>query len=53
MIKGLMALMQRMEVVFSEAIRRSLHGEMQEFIQVVLRDPLRRAVKHKKQMVKT
>lgn len=53
MIKGLMALMQRMEVVFSEAIRRSLHGEMQEFIQVALRDPLRRAVKHKKQMVKT
>ena len=53
MIKGLMSLMLRMEMVFSEAIRRSIHSEMQEFIQVTLRDPLRRAVKHKKQMVRT
>ncbi|CAH3019681.1 unnamed protein product [Porites evermanni] len=48
MIKGLYGLMSRLEPVFSEAIRHSIHTEVQEFIQVSLREPLRKAVKSKK-----
>lgn len=48
MIKGLYGLMSRLEPVFSEAIRHSIHTQVQEFIQVNLREPLRKAVKSKK-----
>lgn len=48
MIKGLYGLMIRLEPQFSEAIRHSIHSEVQEFIQVSLREPLRKAVKSKK-----
>lgn len=48
MIKGLYGLMSRLEPSFSEAIRRSIHDEVQNFIQIILREPLRKAVKSKK-----
>ena len=48
MIKGLYGQMSRLEPVFSEAIRHSVHNEMQDFIQIGLREPLRKAVKSKK-----
>jgi cytoplasmic FMR1 interacting protein len=52
MIKGLQVLMARMETVFSDAIRRHLYAETQDFVQLVLRDPLRKAIKNKKDMVR-
>lgn len=48
MIKGLYGLMIRLEPQFSEAIRHSIHSEVQDFVQVSLREPLRKAVKSKK-----
>lgn len=47
MIKGLYGLMSRLEPVFSEAIRHSIHADFQQFIQVSLREPVRKAVKKK------
>ena len=48
MIKGLYGLMIRLEPQFSESIRHSIHSEVQDFVQVSLREPLRKAVKSKK-----
>ena len=48
MIKGLYALMSRLEPVFSEAIRHTIHQETENFIQRDLREALRKAVKSKK-----
>ena len=45
-------LMARMETVFSDAVRRHLYAETQDFVQLVLRDPLRKAIKNKKDMVR-
>ncbi|CAH1778161.1 unnamed protein product [Owenia fusiformis] len=53
MIKGLHLLMQRMESVFMDAIRRNIYAEIQEFIQQTIRDSLRKAVKNKKEVVRT
>lgn len=52
MIKGLQVLMSRMETVFSEAIRRSIYAKLQNFVQVMLREPLRKAVKNKKDLIR-
>lgn len=51
MIKGLQVLMNRMEGVFVEAIRQTVYAEMQDFVQIVLRDPLRFAIKKKKSLI--
>ena len=40
--------MGRMETVFMDAIRRSIYANLQDFIQISLRDPLRKVVKNKK-----
>ena len=48
MIKGLYGLIVRLEPVFSEVIKRCIHTEIQEFVQVYLREPLRKASKSKK-----
>ncbi|CAL8114581.1 unnamed protein product [Orchesella dallaii] len=53
MIKGLQVLMARMENVFAEAIRRNVYARIQNFVQVTLRDPLRKAVKNKKDLIKS
>lgn len=52
MIKGLQVLMSRMETVFSEAIRRSIYSKLQNFVQSILREPLRKAVKNKKDLIR-
>ena len=51
MIKGLQVLMGRMESVFNHAIRHTIFSALQDFAQVTLRDPLRQAIKKKKNVV--
>ncbi|OQR79720.1 cytoplasmic FMR1-interacting protein-like [Tropilaelaps mercedesae] len=53
MIKGLQVLMSRMETVFTDAARRHVYFELQQFVQVSLREPLRKAVKNKKEVVRS
>ncbi len=52
MIKGLQVLMLRMESVFMDAIRRNIYAELQDFVQVQLRDPLRKAIKNKREVIR-
>uniref|UniRef100_A0A8C7IV56 Cytoplasmic FMR1 interacting protein 1 n=1 Tax=Oncorhynchus kisutch TaxID=8019 RepID=A0A8C7IV56_ONCKI len=51
MIKGLQVLMGRMESVFNHAIRHTIYSALQDFAQLTLRDPLRQAIKKKKNVV--
>lgn len=53
MVKGLQVLMNRMETVFTDAIRRSIYAELQDFVQKTLREPLRKSIKNKKDMIRT
>ena len=52
MIKGLSLLMHRMEKHFSKAVRRHTYLNVQEFVQLTLRDSIRSAVKKKKLQAK-
>lgn len=52
MIKGLQVLMARMETVFIDAIRRNIYAELQDFVQLALREPLRKAIKNKKDLIR-
>ena len=52
MIKGLQLLMSRMESVFMDAIRRHIYAQLQDFVQLFLRDPLRKAIKKKSDIIK-
>ena len=40
-------LMGRMETIFMDGIRGSVYADLQDFIQLSLRDPLRKVVKKK------
>lgn len=51
MIKGLQVLMGRMESVFNQAIRNTIYASLQDFAQVTLREPLRQAVRKKKNVL--
>lgn len=51
MIKGLQVLMGRMESVFNHAIRHTIYAALQDFAQVTLREPLRQAIKKKKNVI--
>eukprot|EP00063_Salmo_salar_P029858 XP_014004693.1 PREDICTED: cytoplasmic FMR1-interacting protein 1 homolog [Salmo salar] len=53
MIKGLQVLMGRMESVFNHAIRHTIYSVLQDFAQLTLRDPLRQAIKKKKNVVQS
>ncbi len=53
MIKGLSLLMHRMERHFSKGIRRHIHRLTQEFVQISIRESIRKAVKGKKLQTKT
>nr|CAI5867665.1 unnamed protein product [Callosobruchus analis] len=53
MIKGLQVLMARMETVFTDAIRRNIYAELQDFVQISLREPLRKAIKNKKDLIRS
>ena len=48
MIKGLSGQMGKLEAVFNEAIHHHVHKELQEFIQITMREPLRKAAKNSK-----
>ena len=45
MIKGLYGVMMKLENTFSEAAGYYIHQEIQEFIQIVLQEPLRKTAK--------
>uniref|UniRef100_A0A671RLW0 Cytoplasmic FMR1-interacting protein 1 homolog n=1 Tax=Sinocyclocheilus anshuiensis TaxID=1608454 RepID=A0A671RLW0_9TELE len=53
MIKGLQVLMGRMESVFNHAIRHTIYAALQDFAQVTLREPLRQAIKRKKNVIQS
>ncbi|CAH0394034.1 unnamed protein product [Bemisia tabaci] len=53
MLKGLQVLMSRMETFFTEAIRRNTYAELQDFVQVILREPLRKAIKNKRDLIRS
>lgn len=53
MVKGLQVLMNRMQAVFIDAIRRAIYADLQDFVQITLKEPLRKAVKNKKDVVRT
>lgn len=53
MVKGLQVLMSRMETVFTDAVRRHVYYELQGFVQHTLREPLRKAVKNKRDLVRS
>ncbi|XP_041358058.1 cytoplasmic FMR1-interacting protein-like isoform X2 [Gigantopelta aegis] len=52
MIKGLQLLMARMESVFMDAIRRHIYAELQDFVQLFLREPLRKSIKKRNDVIK-
>lgn len=52
MIKGLQVSMNRMETVFIDAIKRSIYAKLQDFIQIDLREPLRKAILKKDDMIR-
>ena len=51
MIKGLQVLMARMDTVFTDAVRHNIYHELQDFVQWTLREPLRKSIKNKKDLV--
>ena len=53
MIKGLSLLMHRMEHHLSAGIRHHIYYLVQRFVQVSIRDSIRKAVKGKKLQTKT
>ncbi|CAD5220900.1 unnamed protein product [Bursaphelenchus okinawaensis] len=53
MIKGVQMQLGRLESAASTSIRKHIYAELQDFVQVTLREPLHKAVKHKKDMVAT
>lgn len=44
--------MLRMEAVFMDAIRKNVYAELQDFVQLQLRDPLRKAIKNKRDLIR-
>lgn len=52
MIKGLQMLLGKTESEFNQAIRLHVYAELQDFIQIGLREPLRKAIKNKKDIVR-
>ena len=53
MIKGLQALMYRLENAFKEAINLTTYNELQTFVQSDLRDMIRKATSRKKDLTKS
>jgi cytoplasmic FMR1 interacting protein len=53
MIKGLQALMYRLENAFKEAVNLSTYNELQRFVQIDIRDMIRKAASKKKDIAKT
>ena len=46
-------LMARMETVFGDALRRHVYAELQDFVQLTLREPLKKtSIKNKKDLIR-
>lgn len=52
MIKSVQALMLRIESIFTDAIKRTVYRETQEFVQLQLREPLRKASKKGRETIR-
>ena len=52
MIKSLQRAMLRAEGVLQSAIKRHMYMELQQFVQLILREPLRRSVRKKHDTIK-
>jgi len=50
LMMGTLSLFQ--ETVFTDAIRRNVYQELQDFVQLTLREPLRKATKNKKDLIR-
>ena len=53
MIKGLQVLMSRMEQLFHPSICQHVYAKIQDFVQKDMREPLRAAIKKKRDKMKT
>ncbi|XP_074650869.1 cytoplasmic FMR1-interacting protein 1-like [Tubulanus polymorphus] len=51
MIKGLQSKLHEHLAVFNQATKAAIFAELQDFVQLTLRDPLRKAVKGKKELL--
>ncbi|KAK0400166.1 hypothetical protein QR680_003383 [Steinernema hermaphroditum] len=51
MIKGLHKLLKRMDADFTQAIRKHIYAELQDFVRNTLREPLQKAMKGKKDVL--
>ena len=45
--------MSRMSFVFDEVVHRTVYAQLQDFVQIELREPLRKAAKNKKELLKS
>lgn len=52
MVKGLQVLMNRMETVFIDAIKGSVYAKLQDFVQINLREPLKKSILKKDDMLR-
>ena len=50
-MKSLQELMVKSEVQLSGAIKRHIYATLEQFVQVDLREPLRKATKHRKEVI--
>lgn len=51
MIKSIQHMLARMEPILNVAIRRHIYAELQDFVQITLKEPLHKAVKNKKDLL--
>ena len=53
MIKDVHSVMLKMAPLFAESIANDIYRELQEFVQIQLREPVRKSMKHKKTTVRS
>lgn len=51
MIKSVQHMFSKMESILIVAIRKHIYAEMQDFVQITLKEPLHKAVKNKKDLL--
>ncbi|VDM07312.1 unnamed protein product [Wuchereria bancrofti] len=51
MIKSVQHMLSKMEPILNVAVRKHIYAEMQDFIQITLKEPLHKAVKNKKDLL--
>ncbi|PAA91196.1 hypothetical protein BOX15_Mlig033928g1, partial [Macrostomum lignano] len=53
MIKSVQAILLRMETILMDSVKRAIYYQLQDFVQRQLREPLRKAAKNKREIVKS